>query len=1079
MTTFPFPSPYYYHVNTYPVTVLAGSNSRPRNTSSFATMPTLHRLQEDANSSKNRMGCIHGNIRKLEHNRYDRRAAAALSVNAVHIAHLLSINNLGQAKVKFNTEGVIYIIFNSNTQVTSLQPMYIGSTEHSATYRYAQHQTKSRRRLSHHGLREAVQSWLIQTHPNDVCCVPLLEIPRRGPASFHTRSDPVERHLIHLFGTLTRCGGLNMVQPAHHLHIRGQLQVFCPLMFVTRYAENTPRPGPYTSRNYVRRITALVTALGPPPPPHADPATVALTQQRHLLVAHGLREFSNKHLFALYGVSRFIALPQLHQVTLAKAYMLIEAEVHRRNILHIGRHPKGELTLFTISILKSDVWDCLRVQQLLDQPELVALLPPIIQHIQTQVAFKHVRTVASRVQNQKDFFAGLTINQLEALALGPCPCPEFEHISHQGIPFCPVGHQGHVVTAAPHFASVFLPHRFGLHVEQFLLLGGKYRPREVTHMTPEHRDETLLSFSNTLDKHILVLRRKARCPLQQLIPFKTEVLRQFTDRLDTVRDDKQIAPDTALEFSHLTRQGFRHLGRHFLITYSDKATCNISITCKKWVATKLLQELNIVGVQGNPNYTPATGILSNPHNHVNFVSTYSEQFFNVHVTLPHLRIPYFACIPKFPKTPVGFRWLAIGHTCVLRLLQDRLTWLLKAIFPDIRNLWDAMQAPLPPDLRADLPSLESSAALIPLLSRFNNKRRAGVFASIFTHDVTNCYTNIPQDDLVARILGWLSKAWGLHPHTRFLKVSEDNGFTWLPDMLPQGTEFYCHSLRARVHVFELGTASCLIWLIVKHAYVQCGDRVFRQVNGIPMGASCSPRICDMYLLSYEFDFFQQLTRMYVDAIYLHTAQEVLRAFAFYRRFLDDCFTLTQIPLLCRSLMSNTQAFRGSDGGIVQGIYPTTFLPLNDTSLPDTSVGHFMDLEVEYSTEGGGVIQTRVYSKRAHNYFKGRLSLITVPSVHSNLYSGCQFGVVTSQFVRFSYLTTTVEPWLYACMDFCRRFLEAGYTEGKLLRQALNVIPRVSSNFGLTSNALWSIFKQEFDRTFPINGQGPARRFPPL
>ncbi len=206
--------------------------------------------------------------------------------------------------------------------------------------------------------------------------------------------------------------------------------------------------------------------------------------------------------------------------------------------------------------------------------------------------------------------------------------------------------------------------------------------------------------------------------------------------------------------------------------------------------------------------------------------------------------------------------------------------------------------------------------------------------------------------------------------------------------------------------------------------------------------------------------------MYVGEVHRQTAEQVLLAFAFYRRYLDDCFNLTQIPHCCKALMSNTTGFRGADGGVVQGIYPTTFLPLNDTSLPDTTCGHFMDLEVQYFALGGGLVESRVYSKRSHNYFKGRLNLITVPSAHSNLYDGCKFGVVTGQLVRFHYLTTTVDPFLAASLDFCHRFLEAGYPEGRLLRHIQKVLPRLSSNFGITSCALWNCFRQEYARAFP-------------
>ena len=278
-------------------------------------------------------------------------------------------------------------------------------------------------------------------------------------------------------------------------------------------------------------------------------------------------------------------------------------------------------------------------------------------------------------------------------------------------------------------------------------------------------------------------------------------------------------------------------------------------------------------------------------------------------------------------------------------------------------------------------------------------------------------------------------------------------------------------MQCKVHVFDLETAEALIHLIVKHAYVQVGNNVYRQVNGIPMGASCSPRMCDMYLLSFEYDFFDRVITLFrVRGERFRrqraTVREILRAFAQFRRFLDDVFSLTQDPRCCKALMSNTQTFRGVGGQHIHGIYPTNFLPLNNTSLPDTQQGQFMDVEVRYSALGGGLVETKVYSKRSNNYFKGRLHLITVPSAHSTLYEGCKLGVITGQLVRFSYLCITVEPFIRASLDFCRRYMLAGYSRYTMLRRVYRVLPRVSPNFGITGNALKQRFRQEFGRTFP-------------
>jgi hypothetical protein len=196
----------------------------------------------------------------------------------------------------------------------------------------------------------------------------------------------------------------------------------------------------------------------------------------------------------------------------------------------------------------------------------------------------------------------------------------------------------------------------------------------------------------------------------------------------------------------------------------------------------------------------------------------------------HSKIPK----KKKKKTPGGLRWLAVGRKCVLRLLQDRLTWLLNAMSPGLRVLWTRMQEPVDDTkLHVDLPILDSSANLISLLVHFNRTRRPAEFANTFTHDVTNCYTNIPQDDLVERLTDWLRKVWNLHPNRAYIKVSEKKGATWLADLPPQGQDFYCQTMRSRVHVFDLHTACLLVTLIVRTPMSSAGLTYTGRLMGSP------------------------------------------------------------------------------------------------------------------------------------------------------------------------------------------------------------------------------------------------------
>ena len=43
------------------------------------------------------------------------------------------------------------------------------------------------------------------------------------------------------------------------------------------------------------------------------------------------------------------------------------------------------------------------------------------------------------------------------------------------------------------------------------------------------------------------------------------------------------------------------------------------------------------------------------------------------------------------------------------------------------------------------------------------------------------------------------------------------------------------------------------WLIA-NIYVVCGDSMFKQVIGIPMGTDCAPFLANLFLFSYEYEW---------------------------------------------------------------------------------------------------------------------------------------------------------------------------------------------------------------------------------
>ena len=71
--------------------------------------------------------------------------------------------------------------------------------------------------------------------------------------------------------------------------------------------------------------------------------------------------------------------------------------------------------------------------------------------------------------------------------------------------------------------------------------------------------------------------------------------------------------------------------------------------------------------------------------------------------------------------------------------------------------------------------------------------------------------------------------------------------------------------------------------LIDHIYVTCGDNLFRQKIGIPMGTDCAPFLANLFLYYYEWQFMDRLIK----------AKDYSTAMKFNKtwRYIDDLFTL--------------------------------------------------------------------------------------------------------------------------------------------------------------------------------------------
>ena len=246
--------------------------------------------------------------------------------------------------------------------------------------------------------------------------------------------------------------------------------------------------------------------------------------------------------------------------------------------------------------------------------------------------------------------------------------------------------------------------------------------------------------------------------------------------------------------------------------------------------------------------------------------------------------------------------------------------------------------------------------------------------------------------MIQRITGLITLAWNtFHPAAQSLKV-----FAQKATCKSRFLDTACAvNLRAgvekgdRYFTWDLPTICEAISYLVSHTHVTFGDRVFRQVLGIPMGTNPAVHFANLHLFSYEFDAVRRCTSLIgvpnPTLPYFYTARQltaedlpallamqapqlwarrkdialfILRQFRFTCRYIDDILALGNA--IIELMLYVDQNFCG-----FPGIYPRDLLI---TAGGQSAVEAFLDMRLSFLPDG--VITTHLYDKLREQKFAG-------------------------------------------------------------------------------------------------------------
>lgn len=311
-------------------------------------------------------------------------------------------------------------------------------------------------------------------------------------------------------------------------------------------------------------------------------------------------------------------------------------------------------------------------------------------------------------------------------------------------------------------------------------------------------------------------------------------------------------------------------------------------------------------------------------------------------------LPFLYWIPKMHKNPSKQRYIAASHTCSTKPLSKMITFCLKLIQTTCANYCTTIKKTRGFNRNW---IVNNSVEVLNEITRCNKCKKV---LNIRTYDCSTLYTSIPHKSLKTQMTWVINQCFNASSR-KFIKIDKHSA-SWTQSRGENKVTWNKYQL---IHQIK--------WLI-DNIYVFCGDCLFRQVIGIPMGTDCAPFLANLYLYSYEH---QWLTKKYEEKDF-----ESLKKFNFCFRYLDD--------LLC---INNDQLM----DSVMQDIYPKELELTSDDAVTST---HYLDLDLEIVDEK---INYNLYDKRDAFGFK----IINFPNLSGNIPAKQSYGVFASQLIRYA------------------------------------------------------------------------------
>ena len=524
----------------------------------------------------------------------------------------------------------------------------------------------------------------------------------------------------------------------------------------------------------------------------------------------------------------------------------------------------------------------------------------------------------------------------------------------------------HIITADFNFIT-------DKNVKDLLLKGPKYRLSKSFNLT-----ECKLEIENALFSYVEKICKRLR--------KDSKLFDTWIFHIILLLEQLTLWPPTSSSTEYVkthTKNAINKLKENFVFTITDKASQNFSIICKDLYFKLLDKELQTSTIIGTKVYEETSNMSSDLLK--NILSCKSR--FLYHDIPPDLyHLPFMHILTKEHKIPKKTRTIISSKVCITKPISKTLQLCLKRIQQSRKNL---CQNIFNYSGINTFWIIDNNQPILNTINAINAKRSA---KSIATYDFENMYTNIDHDQLIEEI-SYLIKTT--------LKCK-------LGMRVIGNRAIFCNVDNSTYNSNDLCE---MVKFVVSNTFFTVGDKIFKQIHGIPMGTSCAPQLANLFLHSLEYKYMISLMR---------TNFKKAKLLSLTYRYIDD--------------ITN---FNGGDtlGITKHDIYPNVLnLVKVNASLSTADV---LDITISKS---GTIFNTKLFDKRRNFNFE----VTCFPHFQGNIPKQVCVNTFMEQILRFEKLNSFKVDFISDTKTLVQLLLRRGYSKRLLKESYLKTINKHKS-----------------------------------